>query len=527
MVFLLLNSAMLLNEGAKFIRLLQLNGYKLWATLKQFLQPDVMFLFVFMVLSSGLISAASWIFVSYNVSQVYSLILLSAYMITFLFLILDTHLVKGLVFTKRVIRLSVLTSIIFLSTFVAVEFVLFTSTEVLAYAFVCVVPIIGFLSIILASVLLYPIEKAIQLQYKIAATNKMKTYDVLTIGITGSYGKTSTKNFLDVILSEKYVVLSTPKSFNTPMGVTKTILKDLRNQHEIFIVEMGADKTGDIAELCRIVPPKYGVITSVGLQHLKTFKSIENIEKTKYEIVESLPKDGIAFFNLDNDICLKLFNGCGWKKIGVSTLGITSSKSPILRANKIHTDENGMSFCIVNDGVEIEFHTKVLGTHNITNILLALAIAIELKLTPQQMIRGVSKIRPVPHRLELSNLPSGDLLIDDAFNSNIEGFKSALNVVNMYQRRKIVVTPGVIDLGCLQEEENYMLGQELARVSDRVVLVKKTNRETLRRGLIDAGFDRDMIEVADNFEQAQKIYSKWLDGKSIVLLENDLPDNYS
>ncbi len=122
--------------------------------------------------------------------------------------------------------------------------------------------------------------------------------NLLVIGITGSYGKTSVKHFLHTVLAQQFNVLMTPESFNTPMGVTRTVRSSLSPTHDIFIAEMGAKQTGDIKELCDLAQPKMGIITSIGPQHLETFKTLENVQATKFELVESLPADGTAFFEL-------------------------------------------------------------------------------------------------------------------------------------------------------------------------------------------------------------------------------------
>ena len=147
-----------------------------------------------------------------------------------------------------------------------------------------------------------PLEKAIADGYVKDAKRRLETMPNLTVvGITGSYGKTSVKNFMAALLAVKYNVLMTPGSYNTTMGVVRTIREMLRPSHEIFIAEMGAKQSGDIKEICDLVHPTYGILTSIGEQHLETFGSVENIVATKFELVDAIPADGMAFLNYDND----------------------------------------------------------------------------------------------------------------------------------------------------------------------------------------------------------------------------------
>jgi len=221
------------------------------------------------------------------------------------------------------------------------------------------------------------------------------------------------------------------------------------------------------------------------------------------------------------------------KKIGVSTnlqdevLNNKELKQSVLIAENITITETGMNFIVKLNHQKIDLSLKVLGKHNITNLMLAIAVAHKLGLTEEQIRRGVAKILDIPHRLELKRLTSGDLLIDDAYNSNVEGFRNALEVLKGYKRKRIVVTPRIIDLGKDSEIVNAEIGYEIAKVADEVVIIKETNKKALLRGLVSCEFNKNHTYYAKSFKEAQKKYGEFLDGNSIILLENDLPENYT
>ena len=521
----LLNYTMLSNFGFKILKILQLNEYSNRKTFKHFLGSY--FWLALLCSSVGFITIHLFtIGMEVNsVSATYAYILLACYMFFMLFCSLDSggDFPK---FTKRLMRLFVSISLILVTGF-CLSTILTHNWPSISYSIITLMPIIGYLLVFALNFCLLPIEKIIKRGYIHKTKDLLRQRDdMLIIGITGSFGKTSTKNFLDRILSEKYVVLSTPKNYNTPMGVSKTVLEKMTINQEIFVVEMGAYKRGDIAELCDIVHPQIGILTSIGAQHMESFKTQENIYNTKTELINSLPNNGMAFFNLDNEYCFKAFNECNVKKIGVSTDEKYLGRPDVVVAQKIKVDESGINFIVNLRGEKEKFTLKVLGNHNVTNVLLAISVAIELGLSNTQIRRGVAKIRPVAHRLELKQLTGGDLLIDDAYNSNPEGFKSALNTLSNFNKKKIIVTPGIIDLGDKGNVINHEMGQEMGKIADYIILVKETNKTALLSGIRDSGFDENNLILVNSFKEAKKEYSKLLDGKSVVLLENDLPENY-
>ena len=370
-----------------------------------------------------------------------------------------------------------------------------------------------------------PLEEKINKEYYIQASEKIKKMNVNSVGITGSYGKTSTKFITETILKEKYRVLKTPESYNTPMGISKIINNELTDDYDVFIAELGATKTGDIDEVAKLTNPKIGIITSIGPCHLETFKSIDNIMRTKYELIENLPDDGIAIFNYDNEYVKRLADKTFKEKL---LYGIDNIEDTDVFATNIHVDSLGSSFslCIKSLGV-IECRTKLLGKHNILNILGGAAIASVLGLSLNEIKRGISNLEAVEHRLQLIDNGLGILVIDDAFNSNPDGAKAALDVLNSFtDKRKIIVTPGMVELGDIEETENFKFGEQIACVCDIAILIGKKRTLPIYQGMKKHNFNEDNLYVVNSLNEATEILKTLTKVNDVVLFENDLPDTY-
>lgn len=402
--------------------------------------------------------------------------------------------------------------------------------------------------LILAAFIAYPIETMINDHYISSARWKIirpKYAHLIRIGITGSYGKTSTKFILKTILSEKYNVLATPESYNTTMGNVKIIRKELKPEHQVFISEMGARYPGDIRKICDFVYPQIGIITSIGPQHLESFKTIENVAKTKSELLRALPikgeaknlaqmysslndkafkKDSAIFLPVDGAFCSELYkNEKNRTKFSYSV----SDKSASVYAKNIKMSSEGCKFTAVTPKGDIECVSKLLGELNIQNILGAIAIAIYLDLSKEQIARGVSKIEPVAHRLQILPSNNGTIVIDDAFNSNPVGSKMALDVLKEFKGRKIVITPGMVELGEKEEYYNNEFGKHMSKCTDIAILVGVKRSKPIEKGLLDAGFDSMNIYVVPDLDAATKKLAEITNVGDVVLFENDLPDNYN
>ena len=373
---------------------------------------------------------------------------------------------------------------------------------------------------LLANTINLPLEKAIGNWYLNDARRILKSMpNLITIGITGSYGKTSTKNFLYALLSAKYNVLMTPENYNTTMGVVRTVREHLLPSHEVLIAEMGAKNPGDIREICELVHPRYGILTSIGEQHLETFKTIDAIIKTKFELADAIPSDGMIFLNADN-----AYIRSHTVTVPARTYSLNPTSGADYTASGISADGSGSSFTVTVPGGESRrFATRLLGAHNIQNIVGCIAAAHTLGVSLEDMAVPIRRLKPVEHRLQL--LPNG--FIDDAYNSNPAGFRAALDVLRGFEGQRILVTPGMVELGERQDALNRELGFYAAACCDYAVLVGEKQAPPLKEGLLSAGFAEDRLLVAKSLQEALSFVNSLPDdGKRTVLLENDLPDNF-
>jgi UDP-N-acetylmuramoyl-tripeptide--D-alanyl-D-alanine ligase len=383
------------------------------------------------------------------------------------------------------------------------------------------------LAVIFANLLLVPIQKTINTFYLFSAKSRLRQFGPIVVGITGSYGKTSTKYFLHTLLSERYRTLKTPESFNTLMGVCRVINNDLQPQHEVFIVEMGAYSRGVIRELADFVHPQIGILTAIGPQHLERFKTIENIAAAKYELIESLPNSGVAVFNNDDQRCRGLAGRTD--RVKVLRYGVDSSQSGLnVWAEGIKQDVHGLSFALVDsEGNRAATHTMLMGRHNVLNLLGAACVAREMGLSLEDIAKAIAKIQPVPHRLQLLHGAGGVTVIDDSYNSNPIGAIEALEVLREFKTGKhILVTPGMVELGEVEAAQNEEFGARAASVCDYVLLVGPKQTLAIMRGLEREQFPRERVYVVRDLTEATSKLQQIVQTGDVVLFENDLPDLY-
>lgn len=411
-------------------------------------------------------------------------------------------------FTKRVIRM--FSTLFIIITFICAfncNYITFGSLNVFAFT-LCII----------ANLINLPIEYGIKLYYINDAKKILKNMPNLTvIGVTGSYGKTSVKNFLLKTLSSKYEVLITPKNYNTTMGVVKTIRKELKPIHQIFICEMGATKIGDIKEICEIVNPKIGVITAIGPQHLESFQSLDNIIKTKFELYDAVNKNGgITFLNYDNEYLSKI------TKPNTMTYGINNENLDY-NAYNLQSSSLGLSFTVNN----VNFKTKLIGKHNIVNIIGAIAVASYLDIPLERLISPIREIKEIEHRLQL--IKKGNIaIIDDSYNSNPVSSKLAIDTLAEFEGTKVIVTPGLIELGLDEEKYNFEFGEYMCNVCDYIFLVNSAVSKFVLSGIKSKGFKDDRVLFVSTPQEAVAQINKLnLNNQITILLENDLPDNYN
>ncbi len=427
---------------------------------------------------------------------------------------------KPLVFTKRATRLYIAALLlVVMITALSVSLTTWHNGLRVLLAIAILAPYF----MMAANWLMRPVEKRInQGFYNEAKQILAQMPDLTVIGITGSYGKTSTKHYLYRILSERYNVLMTPGSFNTPMGVIRTIREQMKPYHNIFICEMGAKQIGDIKEICDLVAPQIGVITAVGEQHLESFKSIENVQRTKFELADALPVTGLAVVNND----FPYIANREVKNVPVRRYTIAETDAEY-HVEDVRYDSDATRFTVVGGGERIDLSTKLIGECNLSNLMGAVVVARYLDVPVSSIQYGVSRIEQVEHRLNMKRTPGGISIIDDAFNSNPDGARMALDVLRrMTQGKRVIITPGMIELGDKQVEYNRELGRQIARSCDYAMVVGQYNRDAILSGLQDEEFPEEKLFVADTFAAAQARLTQIAQPGDTVLYENDLPDTF-
>lgn len=393
----------------------------------------------------------------------------------------------------------------------------------LRFSIVCGVPILTPYMLFVAYIINEPVEEIIRRHHLRVATIKLDSTDVIKIGITGSYAKTTVKEILKTILSQKYRVLATPESYNTPLGIAIAV-KQLDSTHDVFIAEMGARSKGDIASLAKLVKPKYGLLTGVNEQHLETFGSIERTKETKFELFENLEEGGAGFFSSDNPNAYELYQ----KYDGEKYLAGLSDKENLVTATDIKTDVKGMSFTLNVKGEKpVNCSTVLLGRHSVKNICLASALAYKIGLSVEEIAEGIARIQSIGHRLELRPNNKNIVIIDDSYNSNPDGIQAAMEVLDTFTGRKIVLTPGLVELGKIENLANFELGKSLAKHADMVIVIGKQNAEMIINGLIEGGMAKEDIRFAKSLNKGNQLLNEIVKAGDVILFENDLPDNYN
>ncbi|MBQ8291121.1 MAG: UDP-N-acetylmuramoyl-tripeptide--D-alanyl-D-alanine ligase [Clostridia bacterium] len=330
--------------------------------------------------------------------------------------------------------------------------------------------------------------------------------EIIRVGVVGSYGKTSVKNILKTLLSEKYSVVETPESYNTPVGIAKTVFSEEFAGKEVFIAEMGARKRGDIKELCDLVKPDYAVFTGVCAQHLASFGAEEEILKEKSEIIASGAKV----------VC------------GQTLIGKVSGENvvPVCQTENVSLQDKETSFTLVVKDKRIAVQTKLLGEAAVENIALAATLAYTLGLTAEEIERGVQRLDYIPHRLQLIE-NGGAYILDDGYNSNPRGAEEAVRALARFSGGKCIVTPGIVECGTLEEEINGKLGGIIAAAGiDKVILVGDTLVGVVKAGYLAAGGDEEKLTVVKTLDEAKTELSAWVQAGDCVLFLNDLPDVY-
>ncbi|MDR0461839.1 MAG: hypothetical protein LBG88_00690 [Christensenellaceae bacterium] len=481
----ILSAALLCGLGIKLVHIFQLEGYKPRNLLRWLLKRNPYFITLVVV---ALLGAGSGFIIGFFAPGLFSFLGLLPYFAFGIFAIV-LNLKKPakipLKYTARVKRL--LGTIAIVADVVSFILLYFAPPKYLPIT-AAALPVM----MLVAIYIILPTEKLIGQIYLRRARKKLfspEYKDLIRIGITGSYGKTTCKNILAEMLSKKYAVVASPASFNTPMGFCRTVLGELKPDTQVLIMEMGARKRGDIKQMCKLFKPQHGLLTSIGKCHLETFKTEENIRAEKMELLNAVPNGGIK---INGDIV------------------------PFMEFPR-------------------DFKTRLVGAHNRRNIMVCSEMALELGVSQDQIRVAVAELKPTPHRLELIESPNGVRILDDSFNSSPHGAFAALTVLADLKKSSpgasaIVITPGMIELGASQYDDNRRFGAQMVGIADHVIIVGETNKRAIYDGLHESPpetqFPESKIHFAKNLDEGKTIFGTLLKPGDILLIENDLPDNF-
>ncbi len=374
-----------------------------------------------------------------------------------------------------------------------------------------------FVFVTLATIVLMPIDIFIK-EFAVArAKSKIrKLKNLKIIGVAGSYGKTGMKEFIATVLSQKYNVLKTGGSVNTPFAIAELINNKLTSHTEVFVVEMGEYYKGDIKNICSIAKPDIAVVTGINEAHLERLKSVNTAVATIFEIAENMNPDGHLILN-GND-----------KNVIANYKEFTGKQNIYIYANKNRGEfDQDLPGYIININKNKVFF-PLLGKYNLDKIDAAIEIAKRLGVSDLQIVKGIKNISPIPHRLQpVINKATGTIIIDDSYNGNPDGVMEAINTLALFRKRKkIYVTPGLVEMGEKSREIHYNIGKRLARVADTVVLIKNSVTPDIERGLLENGYDTRKIVWFENAGDAYRDIKNYAGKDSVVLLQNDWPDNY-
>lgn len=432
---------------------------------------------------------------------------------------LSSHQLKRAVFTKRFVRISICATLIAGLT-IAMGYLAFLNAfkgnelSIVALGFI---PILSPIFIAVATVLNLPYDFLKYQISKAVCKRRLRANENLhVIGITGSMGKTSVKNYLLKMLSTTYKTLATPESYNTPLGVCKTVQGGV-DGYEFFIVEMGARRYGDIKELCKMVAPSVGVITGIAEQHTQTLKGIQGVIKAKNQLIEGLLPNGFAVFSNETIGSKTLY-----EKAQVEKYRVGFDKENFVSAQNVIQRKDGLYFDLVIGGKPYQTFMPALGAHNVLNVCLATAVAVKLGVKVSKILSVIPTLTPPPHRAEIITTPSGVVVIDDGYNANLVGVSATAQAVKVFSGYKIAVTSGIVEVGTRTYEVNFQLGKTLAENFDEIIAVGINSQAILDGAKVGGA----KFSQSKSTAMASESLKGRLKRGDLVAFFNDLPDKY-
>ena len=465
--------------------------------------------------------------ISYNLFFVAFFALFLIYILQSAFFIISilTRRLKSPVITSKTLLLTITSFIVFVGLFFLAY--INTSTDFWFLFSILAIDILTPLIVSAIVLVFQPIFVLMRNNIIEKATDKIKKFDKLVvIGITGSYGKTSTKEFLTTILSEKFNVLFTKEHRNSEMGISKTILEELNKDHQIFIVEMGAYKKGGITLLCDIVKPMIGVVTGVNQQHMSTFGSMENILSAEGggELLESLPKNGLIVLNGDNKYCVDLYKKANIHKRVYSDRGKKVDSD--IWSEEVVVNKNSLDFIAITKKKEAEhFNVSVLGRQNIQNLLGAILVAKELGMNFSEISKAASKIKQEQGGMVIKTGIHGINIVDSSYSSNPDGVEADLNYLNVFKGKKVVIMPCLIELGKDSKNIHYKIGEKITEVADMAIITTKERFKDIQNGAINGGMKENRVIFSEKPSEIIHIITTFCKQGDAVLLEGRVPND--
>lgn len=452
---------------------------------------------------------------------IYSMFVLLVYLLEFFIIMkeLFLRLLKKPIFTLKGLSISLI-------TFLIISLLFFLP---LFDRFLWIIILDRFIPLlILIIIFFFSFPTEIYRDWKISRAIKKirENKNLLVIGITGSYGKSSTKDYIAQVLEKKFKVLKTPGTNNTPIGIANIILSGLKKDTEIFIVEMGAYKKGEITEMCQMVNPKIGILTAINFQHLPLFGNIKNIIEAKYELIKNLPKNGTALLNGNNNNVLKLYKKTKIKKVLYYAFESLKEEekfrkkinvNPEIIANNIQLKKTFFSFEIILNGKREIIKTRLIGSHQVQNILPAIYLANDLGIDMKEIKKAIYSLRPLSKTMIRKELTNGITIVDDTFNANPNAVLATVDYLKIYNGKKFLVLQPMIELGKSADGEHFRVAKEISGICDYLLLTNKNYLKEIMKGIRDG--KGNCIVKTGNTHELTEFLIKNLKRNDVVVFE--------
>lgn len=364
------------------------------------------------------------------------------------------------------------------------------------------------------------IEKLLNQKYYKRAKNRINKYDPTIIGITGSCGKTSVKNYIYECISNDNIVYKSPKSYNTLIGLSITINKYLNSYNNTLILEMGLSYKKDISKITNIINPNISIITEILPSHLETMKTIDNIIEEKMQIIKNMKENGLIIANYDNEYIKDNIDKYNINNNRIIKIGFDITNDYYCSEYIIKKDGLDLKITSNYDNLEYKLNTKLIGRHNIYNILIVFALLKYLKYEDNKIISLINNLTNYENRLKIKNYKQLTIL-NDSYNSNINGFLSALEILSLYDTQKYIITPGIVETGSKTKEIIESIAIKITEICDYCYIIDNKNTSFFIEVFKKYNFNN--YEIKKSFLEA---FNEVKNCNLTLLIENDLTDYY-